>query len=82
MPEINLMPEKKNKEPKTLHKSIVLMSVFPPDLSMNIMPAYTNATMTNKVNSVPKTRLIFMGIIFLVCSKYQFEDSYQKIIRS
>jgi hypothetical protein len=39
IPETNLIPEKKNKEPKTPHKIIVLMSVLPTDLSMNITPA-------------------------------------------
>jgi len=40
------------------------MSVLPTDLSMNITPAYINATIPNKVNSVPKTRLMFILFVF------------------
>ena len=37
--ETNLIPEKKNNEPKTAQRIMVLTSVLPTDLSMKITPA-------------------------------------------
>jgi hypothetical protein len=37
--ETNLIPEKKNNEPKTAQRIIVLISVLPTDLSINTIPA-------------------------------------------